>query len=71
MLFGESSGQKSLKLKMDKMCRPGPFRMTRPNYYYHHLNYKCKKLHLSEGNGTFGAMPMILCEKSINIHAYM
>ena len=30
MLFGESSGQKSLKLKMDKICRPGPFRMTRP-----------------------------------------
>ena len=22
--------QKSLKLKMDKICRPGPFRMTRP-----------------------------------------
>ena len=24
-LFGEWSGQKSLKLKMDKICRPGPF----------------------------------------------
>ena len=30
MLFGEWSGQKCLKLKMDKICRPGPFRMTRP-----------------------------------------
>ena len=30
ILFGEWSGQKSLKLKMDKICRPGPFRMTRP-----------------------------------------
>ena len=30
MLFGEWSGQKSLKLKIDKICRPGPFRMTGP-----------------------------------------
>ena len=29
-LFGEWSGQKCLKLKMDKICRPGPFCMTRP-----------------------------------------
>ena len=36
MLFGEWSGQKSLKLKMDKICRPGPFCMTRP---------KCNKGH--------------------------
>ena len=32
MLFGELSGQKNLKLKMDKICRSGPFRMTRPRY---------------------------------------
>ena len=31
MLFGEWSGQKCLKLKMDKICRPGPFHMTRPS----------------------------------------
>ena len=30
MLFGEWSGQKSLKLKVDKICHPGPFCMTRP-----------------------------------------
>ena len=30
MLSGEWSGQKSLKLKMDKICRPRPFRMPRP-----------------------------------------
>ena len=30
MLFGEWSGQKSLKLKIDKICRPGPSRMTGP-----------------------------------------
>ena len=24
-------GKKSLKLKMDKICRPGSFRMTRPS----------------------------------------
>ena len=30
MLFGEWSGPKSLKLKMDKICCPGPFRMTQP-----------------------------------------
>ena len=29
IMFGDWSGQKSLKLKMDKICRPGPFRMTR------------------------------------------
>ena len=30
MLFGEQSGQKGLKLKMDKICRTGPFRITQP-----------------------------------------
>ena len=32
MFFWEWSGQKCLKLKMDKICRPGPFRMTRPTW---------------------------------------
>ena len=32
MLLGEWSGQKNLKLKRDKICRSGPFRMTRPRY---------------------------------------
>ena len=32
MLFGEWSGQKCLKLKMDKICHPGPFRMTQPTW---------------------------------------
>ena len=32
MLFGEWSGQKSLKLKMDKICRMGPFRTMRPTW---------------------------------------
>ena len=31
MLFGEWSGQK-LKLKMDKICRPGPFRITQATW---------------------------------------
>ena len=29
---GDEVGKKSFKLKMDKICRPRPFRMTRPNY---------------------------------------
>ena len=33
-LFGEWSGQESLKLKMDKICHAGPFRMTRPACEY-------------------------------------
>ena len=33
MLFGELSGQKRLKVKMGKIWRPGPFRMTRPHIF--------------------------------------
>ena len=31
--LGNEVGKKSLKLKMDKICRPGPFRMTRPKLH--------------------------------------
>ena len=47
MLFGELSGQKRLQLKMDKICRPGPFRMTWP--IYHWLPISLHPIHESAG----------------------
>ena len=38
MLFGEWSWQKSLKLNMDKICRPGPFRKMRPTCRLMHVH---------------------------------